>query len=125
VRCLEQRTAISQQEDFAMTTKLADNAATENAKKQVAEDQKATEKSRAEYAERMKGKPTPTQEENDIAALGGHILEHEADGSDPDPHVTKHLEAEKSGTKPGYQTRDQTAGRETRDQTTSRTHRTE
>jgi hypothetical protein len=28
------------------------------------------------------GKPTPTQEENDRAALGEHILEHEKDGSE-------------------------------------------
>jgi hypothetical protein len=97
-----------------MTTKLADDAATENAKKQVAEDQKATEKSRAEFIERTKGKPTPTQEENDIVASGGHVLEHENDGSGPDPYATKHLEAEKSSTKPqGYQTRDQTRAHRT------------
>jgi len=32
-------------------------------------------------------KPTPTQAENDRAALGEHILEHEDDGSGPDPHA--------------------------------------
>jgi hypothetical protein len=98
------------------TTKLADNPATEHAKKQLAEDQKATEKSRAEFAERTKGKPTPTQEENDIAALGGQILEHEHDGSNVEEpvgqqHGTKHPEQERStaATKPqNYQTRDQT-----------------
>jgi hypothetical protein len=45
-----------------MSTKLADDPQTEAAKKAVAEEQKASEKSRAEYAERTKGKPTPTQE---------------------------------------------------------------
>ena len=82
----------------------------ENAKKALAEEQKILEASRAQYAERMKGKPTPTQAENDLAALGAHITEHEADGSDPDPNV-RHFEASKvSGTSTGsrpqtYQTR--------------------
>ena len=89
-----------------MTTKLADDPATDAAKKQLAEEQKATEKSRAEYAQRSKGKPTPTQEENDLAMCGAHILEHEPDGSDPDPNVSKSLEAEKPQAKPqNYQTR--------------------
>jgi hypothetical protein len=91
---------------------MADNTTTENAKKQLAEERKVTEKSRAEYAQRTKGKPTPTQEENDLAVLGAHITEHEDDGSGPDPHhveKTKQLEADKSGTKPAaYQTRQAT-----------------
>lgn len=57
-------------------------------------------------------KPTPTQEENDRAALGEHILEHEPDGSPevessaPDIHgrvKTKTQEAKKPGS--GYETR--------------------
>jgi hypothetical protein len=76
---------------------------TDAAKKQLAEEQKATTKSREEFVERMKGKPTPTQEENDLHALGAYFHEHEADGSGPDPSVTKQIEASKpSG---GYQTR--------------------
>ena len=78
-----------------MSTKLADDPATANAQKQLAEERKAVERSRAEFAERTRGKPTPTQEENDLAALGAHILEHEPDGSDPDPNVSKSLEADK------------------------------
>ena len=75
----------------------------EAAKKQLAEEQKATNRSREEFVERMKGKPTPTQDENDLHALGAYFHEHEADGSDPDPHQTKQVEASKpSG---GYQTR--------------------
>jgi hypothetical protein len=69
------------------------------------------EKSMQEFAARTKGKPTPTQAENDRAALGEHILEHEPDGADLDENATpidartgtrKQLEA-----KPGaaYQTR--------------------
>jgi hypothetical protein len=59
-----------------------------------------------EFAERTKGKPTPTQEENDEAALGKSFvgIEHEADGADPDPsgQVGKQMEG-KPGS--GYQTR--------------------
>ena len=89
-----------------MSTKLADDPATANAQKQLAEERKAVERLHAEFAQRTKGKPTPTQEENDLAALGAHILEHEDDGSGPHPHETKSLEAERSHAKPqNYQTR--------------------
>jgi hypothetical protein len=93
-----------------MTTKLADNAVTEQAKKALAEDRKISDRSRAEYAERSKGKPTPTQEENDLAALGGHILEHEDDGSGPDPFnkgmEERQIEADKPHARPqNYATR--------------------
>jgi hypothetical protein len=84
---------------------MADDPATENAKKQLAESKKVTEKMKQDAAERLKGKPTPTQEENDLAALGAHIHEHEPDGSDPDPNV-RHVEADKAQ---GYQTRQHTA----------------
>jgi hypothetical protein len=33
----------------------------------------------------MAGRPTPTQAENDRAALGEYVHEHEDDGSGPDP----------------------------------------
>jgi len=89
-------------------TKLADNPATEAAKKAVEADKKLLERSRAEYAARTKGKPTPTQEENDLAVCGAHIIAHEPDGSDPDPNVlggpveNRHVEAHRPQT---YQTR--------------------
>jgi hypothetical protein len=62
----------------------------------------------------MPAKPTPTQAENDRAALGEHILEHEDDGSGPDPFAEaneqarlraagKHVEAGKPAQ--AYQTR--------------------
>jgi hypothetical protein len=94
-----------------MTTKYADDPSTENAKKVLAEEQKATEKSRADFAERSKGKPTPTQEELNMSALGAHILEHEEDGSNPDPNVqTRQVEAERSTGRPSsYSTRQQHA----------------
>jgi hypothetical protein len=58
----------------------------------------------------MKGKPTPTQAENDLAMCGGHILQHEYDGSGPDPNnkpvEDKRVEADKAPAKPQtYQTR--------------------
>jgi hypothetical protein len=67
-----------------MSTKYADNAATEAAKKRYEDEKKGADKVRAASAAKLKGKPTPTQEENDLTMLGAHILEHEADGSDPD-----------------------------------------
>jgi hypothetical protein len=93
-----------------MTTKTADDPQTDAAKKAVADEQKTAEKSRAEYAERMKGKPTPTQAENDLAMHGGHIRQHEDDGSTPDPNnkpvEDKALEADKPASKPQtYSTR--------------------
>ena len=69
----------------------------EAAKQQLAEERKATEKSRQDFAERIKGKPTPTQEENDLARLGAHFHEHEPDGSDPDPYINKNLDPKKPG----------------------------
>lgn len=67
----------------------------------------ASEKTRKDAQERLsKGKPTPTQEENDRAALGEHILEHEDDGSGPDPAMqTRNVEAKKPGASGSYQTR--------------------
>jgi hypothetical protein len=82
----------------------------EAAAKQLAEEQKASDKSKQDFIERTKGKPTPTQEENDLAALGAHFHEHEADGSDPDPNAAaaKHLEAKKPAGGAGYSTRQST-----------------
>jgi hypothetical protein len=91
-----------------MTTKYADDPATENARKVLSEEIKATEKSRADFASRSKGKPTPTQEELNMTALGAHILEHEEDGSDPDPNVqTRQIEASSSSKPAQYSTRQQ------------------
>lgn len=88
---------------------MADSAATEAAKKQLATDREALERSRAEFAERTKGKPTPTQEENDLAMLGAPVFEKEDDGSGPDPNIyPRHQEAQHGST---YQTRHATAAR--------------
>jgi hypothetical protein len=86
-----------------MTTEYADNRLTEQARERLAEEKKRDDRSRADAVERLKGKPTPTQEENDMAALGAHILMHEHDGSVEQPTTeTRHLEAERTGS---YQTR--------------------
>lgn len=74
------------------------------------ENRKRAEESHREGSERLsKGKPTPTQEENDRAKLGEHILTHEDDGSGPDPHLTRTAEPAKPAA--AYQTRHATAGR--------------
>jgi hypothetical protein len=62
-------------------------------------------KSRAEYAERMKGKPTPTQAENDAAMLGKHVHEKEDDGSGPDLAAVRAVEAAAPKPAATYQTR--------------------
>lgn len=57
----------------------------EETKKKLAEEKTAREKQHAEHRDAMAGvKPTPTQEENDLAASGVHVLEKEPDGSPPD-----------------------------------------
>lgn len=75
--------------------------ATETAKKRVAEGKEVRTLQDAQRAAMAKGKPTPTQEENDIACSGGHP-ELEEDGSGPDTPQARAMEAGKSG---GYQTR--------------------
>ena len=77
------------------------NEANERARKAVEQDKELLEVSRREFAERMKGKPTPTQEENDLAACGAHITEHEDDGSGPDPYSqTRFAERNVEGRRP-------------------------
>lgn len=83
-------------------TKYAEGPGLEAAKKALAEEQVATETSRAEYSSRVHGTPTPTQEELNMSMLGASILEHDDDGSGPDPYAAKSLEAGKGAT---YQTR--------------------
>ena len=92
-----------------MATKMQDDAQTEAAKKAIEVDKKRSDLSKAQFAEKTKGKPTPTQEENDLAMYGAHILEHEYDGSDLEaPLQDKHLEAAKPQS---YQTRQTHSGR--------------
>ena len=94
-----------------MTTKTTteDPAVTANneaAAKRLADERQAQEITRAQFAARMKGKPTPTQEENDLAASGATFHMHEDDGSGPDPYAHRQMEA---GEAAHYQTREHTA----------------
>jgi hypothetical protein len=84
---------------------MSDPELSEAGKRELEAGKAAKAQSLAEFAERTKGKPTPTQEENDRAALGEHIVEHEADGAEPDPGgmTNKQLEAGRGGGT--YQTR--------------------
>lgn len=75
------------------------------AKKTIKEEQDARAKQIAEQAEHQ-GRPTPTQEENDLVALGVPIPTLSDDGSGPDPRAPKARQSEAD--KPaggGYQTR--------------------
>jgi hypothetical protein len=56
-------------------------------RKQLEASNQESELSRQDANERLKGKPTPTQEENDLAALGAHVQEKEHDGSAEDPNL--------------------------------------
>jgi hypothetical protein len=84
---------------------------TEAAKKQLAEQKEARDKKQAELNEASAGvKPTPTQEENDLAKMGVYVPEHEPDGSPPeDPNAPQD---KRSGPTPtqraGYRTRSST-----------------
>ena len=51
-------------------------------KKRLADERAAREKKQVEQHDASAGwKPTPTQEENDLAAVGEHVMEKEPDGS--------------------------------------------
>lgn len=89
---------------------MAEQELSEDNKRQLEAGREAKAKSMEEFAKRTQGKPTPTQEENDEAALGKHFMEHEADGGEPDlsGQVEKTLESGRTGS---YQTRQTTAAR--------------
>jgi len=96
--------SLFKQENAAMTT----NELSEAGKAEMEAGRAAKERSLREFAERTKGKPTPTQEENDEAAAGKSFvgIEHEADGSDveqqPSGMTNRQLENKPGG---GYTTR--------------------
>jgi hypothetical protein len=81
------------------------------AKEQVAKSTADKEKTVEAVTKRQNVKPTPTQQECDLAACGASVAHKEDDGSGPDPAVLRNARAlEPAGNKPdaGYQTR--TAG---------------
>jgi hypothetical protein len=97
----------------------ADQKRQEEARKQVKADREAREKASKEATSTAGTvKPTPTQEENDLAASGVNVSEHEPDGSpeqlptgiapaakDKD-HATREVKPDVS--KQGYTTRSST-----------------
>jgi hypothetical protein len=82
----------------------------EEARKKVAEERKAREAAGKEAATKgVEGsKPTPTQEENDLAAMGVHVVDKEPDGSDEQPSPSDQMAKSKDAKPAGganYQTR--------------------
>jgi hypothetical protein len=81
--------------------------ATAHAKEQVKQSAEAKAKS-VEEAYAHQGRPTPTQEENDLAALGVPFEQHEDDGSGPQPEFRMQVTRQSEAAKPssgGYATR--------------------
>jgi hypothetical protein len=78
----------------------------EDTKKRLADEKAAREKATKDATP---SKPTPTQEENDLSASGVHVMEHEEDGSPPDPMgidpQKKQAEAKPTAARAGYSTR--------------------
>ena len=107
-----------QQADAAAKQRTEDQKKhAEEAKKKLADEREARDKaSKASAKEGVAAStPTPTQEENDLAASGVPVTEHADDGSGPDPHTaqakeaSKQAEAKPGAPKAGYSTRTQTA----------------
>jgi|SRR5215831_6108885 len=95
----------------------------EAAKKALAEEREVSDQTRKEAEERLsKGKPTPTQEENDLTRLGAHITEHEDDGSGPPPHAPKPRSMESKPSGGGYQTRQSSPQRSSQPHSGGGTH---
>jgi hypothetical protein len=81
---------------------------------QLAKGKEIHDKIIAEHKEREKWMPTPTQEENDRAALGEFVSEKKADGSPveetPEQQHKRQMEAKKPASGAGYSTRAASAG---------------
>jgi hypothetical protein len=71
------------------------------AKEQLAKDAEARKKQNEEVAKRVEtSKPTPTQEENDMARLGADVVEKQDDGSGPEVKLTLQREVTPAVDKP-------------------------
>jgi hypothetical protein len=81
----------------------------DDTRKKLKDEREAREKASKERAKTTsEAKPTPTQEENDMAASGVYLAEHEDDGSGPDPNAPQtkdSKQAEANKPKAGYSTR--------------------
>ena len=80
----------------------ADKKRQEETRTKVKEEREAREKAAKEAPGDVK--PTPTQEENDLAASGVHVAEHEPDGS-PEENGKQTKEIKPAAAKAGYTTR--------------------
>jgi hypothetical protein len=93
--------------------------ATQQLREQQAKGAEDKKKSVAE-AFAHQGKPTPTQEECDLAKLGVPLDEHEDDGSGPSPQFRTVIERQSEPAKPAgdagkYQTRTATPASTTKE----------
>jgi hypothetical protein len=77
--------------DNTQTQAKQTEAIKENAQKKIAEQKSAREAAAKDAP--AEGKPTPTQEENDLAAMGVHVLDKEPDGSPEQPAFAEALQA--------------------------------
>ena len=77
-------------------------ATLEQAKTARAEGQKAVQAAHAEFAERMKGKPIPSQEECDLIKLGAPIPHKSGSGAAGPDLATRAMEGRPTA---GYTTR--------------------
>jgi hypothetical protein len=66
------------------TTKAAADKKLADDKKRLSEERERRQKEGEEHAKRMRGTPTPTQEENDLVKLG-NFVELAKDGSEEEP----------------------------------------
>src|SRR5215831_3223264 len=98
-----QQAAVAQQR-VPPEPKESDMVKPEEAKKMLAEDRKIVEEGHKQFHDHAKGKPTPTQEENDLVKLGASVSMKQDDGSGPPPTVgvTRSMGAGAPG---AYQTR--------------------
>lgn len=88
---------------------MADTPEVAETKKELAKGNEVKWKINEAASARMNVKPTPTQEEADLAALGAPVQEKEPDGSEPDhrnqPIQTRVLAAQPNPSSGGYSTR--------------------
>ena len=92
-------------------------ATPEEAKAQVTKEAEARKKAGEELAKRMENaKPTPTQEENDLARLGVDVPNKQDDGSGPEVHfvVRRELAGEDKPAPATYATRQSKPAAETK-----------
>ena len=93
---------MTEQEATAEAARKRQTEHAEATKKRLAEEKQAREKAHAEQRDTSTAvKPTPTQEENDLAASGVHVIDHEPDGSPPDPGITPTASTKQSRSQAG------------------------